>query len=133
MDQPGESWPKRGVAFMHGIGYHSRKSFLHVPSFIRLAQERWIAEKNMTDENECKPELAYPSPWVYKVIGRDRELLRSAVAEILSGQTYSAILSRSSKGGAYHCLNIEMTVGSELDRLGFYEQLRRHPAVIMVL
>ncbi len=87
----------------------------------------------MTNENECKPEFAYPCLWVYKVIGRDMELLQSAVAEVLSGRTYSARPSRSSKGGAYHCLNVEMTVGNEPDRLGFYENLRRHPAVIMVL
>jgi uncharacterized protein len=98
-----------------------------------LAQERWIAAKNMTNENECKPEFAYPCLWVYKVIGRDMELLRSAAAEVLSGRTYSATPSRSSKGGAYHCLNIEMTVENEPDRLGFYEKLRRQPAVIMIL
>ena len=53
-----------------------------------MAQERLVAEKNMTDENGCKPEIAYPCPWVYKVIGRDRDLLLSADAEALSGQTY---------------------------------------------
>jgi uncharacterized protein len=98
-----------------------------------LAQGGLIVAKNMTNENECKPEFAYPCHWVYKVIGRDMELLRSAVAEVLSGQTYSAIPSRSSKGGAYHSLSVEMTVGNEQDRLVFYEKLRRHPAVIMVL
>jgi uncharacterized protein len=87
----------------------------------------------MANENECKPEFAYPCLWVYKVIGRDREHLRSAVAEVLSGQTYSAMPSRSSKGGAYHCLNVEMTVENEADRLFFYERLRRHPSVIMVM
>jgi len=82
---------------------------------------------------ECKPEISYPCPWVYKVIGRDPGLLQCVVAEILSGQTYSAVPSRSSKGGAYHCLNVEMTIESEPDRLCFYEKLRRHPAVIMVM
>jgi uncharacterized protein len=83
--------------------------------------------------NECKPEISYPCPWVYKVIGRDLGLLQCVVAEVLSGQTYSAVPSRSSKGGAYHCLNVEMTVENEPDRLGFYEKLRRHPDVIMVM
>jgi len=83
--------------------------------------------------NECKPEFCYPCPWVYKVIGRDMNLLQSTVAEVLSGRTYSAIPSRSSKSGAYHCLNVEMTVENEPDRLGLYEKLRQHPAVIMVM
>ncbi len=81
----------------------------------------------------CKPDLTYPCPWVYKVIGRDMERLRTAAAEILSGRAYSATPSRSSPGGAYHCLNVEMTVGNEPDRLGCYEKLRSHPDVIMVL
>jgi uncharacterized protein len=85
------------------------------------------------NENGCKPEFSYPCPWVYKVIGRDLGLLRGAVAEVLSGRTYSAIPSRSSKSGAYHCLNVETTVENESDRLDFYEKLRQHPAVIMVM
>ena len=87
----------------------------------------------MTSENECKPELVYPCLWIYKVIGRDPELLRCAAAEVLAGQAYKATPSRSSKGGAYHCLNVEMTVESEPDRLCFYDRLRQHPAVIMVM
>lgn len=83
--------------------------------------------------SECKPEISYPCPWVYKVIGRDLGLLQGVVEEVLSGQAYSTVPSRSSKGGAYHCLNVELTVESEPERLGFYEKLRRHPAVIMVM
>jgi uncharacterized protein len=85
------------------------------------------------NDDECKPIISYPCPWVYKVIGRDLGLLRDVVAEVLSGHTYSATPSRSSKGGAYHCLNVAMTVENEPDRLDFYEKLRQHPAVIMVM
>ena len=85
------------------------------------------------NKDECKPVIAYPCRWVYKVIGRDLSLLHTAVEEILSGRNYSATPSRSSKGGAYHCLGVEMTVESESVRVGFYEKLRRHPAAIMVL
>ncbi len=81
----------------------------------------------------CKPEISYPCPWVYKVIGRDLEVLHGVIAEVLSDQVYSAEPSRSSKGGAYHCLNVMLTVENEPDRLRFYERLRKHPAVIMVL
>ncbi len=85
------------------------------------------------NEDDCKPEIAYPCRWVYKVVGRDLSLLHSAVAEIMSGRNYSVTSSRNSKGGAYHCLNVEMMVESESVRVGFYEKLRRHPAAIMVL
>jgi putative lipoic acid-binding regulatory protein len=89
--------------------------------------------KDKMNKNECKPEIVYPCRWVYKVIGRDLSLLHSAVAEVLSGENYAVTPSRSSKGGAYHCLSVELTVESESVRVGFYEKLRRHPAAIMVL
>jgi putative lipoic acid-binding regulatory protein len=87
----------------------------------------------MMNENECKPRIDYPCFWVYKVIGRDVEGLRDAIAEVMKGSEHTVTPSRSSKGGAYHCLNVEMTVESEPVRLGLYERLRQHPAVILVM
>ena len=87
----------------------------------------------MMDENECKPRIDYPCFWVYKVIGRDLEGLRCAIAEVMTGSEHTVTPSQSSKSGAYHCLNVEMTVESEPVRLGLYERLRRHPSVIMVM
>jgi putative lipoic acid-binding regulatory protein len=83
--------------------------------------------------SECKPQITYPCPWVYKVIGRDPQEVVRAIAEVLAGRACSAVPSRSSAGGAYHCFNVETTVESEPDRLACYEKLRSHPAVIMVL
>jgi putative lipoic acid-binding regulatory protein len=85
------------------------------------------------NENECKPRIDYPCPWIYKVIGRDPEGLRCAIAEVMKGSVHTVTPSRSSKTGSYHCLNVEMTVESEPVRLGIYERLRGHPAVIMVM
>jgi uncharacterized protein len=85
------------------------------------------------NENECKPLIDYPCPWVYKVIGRDPEGLRCAIAEAMKGSGHTVTESRKSKGGAYHCLNVELTVDSEPVRLDIYERLRGHPAVIMVM
>lgn len=84
-------------------------------------------------ENGCKPVIIYPCPWTYKVIGKDAERIRGAIAEVLAGCLHDVTPSRTSKGGAYHCLNVEVTVESESCRLDFYERLRRHEAVIMVL
>jgi uncharacterized protein len=87
----------------------------------------------MMDENECKPQIDYPCFWVYKVIGHDLEGLQGAIAEVLEGSEHTVTYSRSSRSGAYHCLNVEMTVESEPVRLDLYERLRRHPSVIMVM
>jgi putative lipoic acid-binding regulatory protein len=87
----------------------------------------------MMNEDECKPRIDYPCLWVYKVIGRNLEGLRCAVAEVMKGSEHTVTPSRSSKGGAYHCLNVEINVENEPIRLGFYERLRRHPSVILVM
>lgn len=87
----------------------------------------------MMNEEDCKPQIDYPCLWVYKVIGRDLEELRCAVAEVMKGSEHTVTPSRSSRGDAYHCLNVELTVESEPVRLGLYERLRRHPSVIMVM
>jgi putative lipoic acid-binding regulatory protein len=84
--------------------------------------------------NGCKPKIAYPCRWSYKVVGRDLEALYGAIAEVLEeGGEHTVTLSRSSKGGSYHCLNVILTVESEAVRLVLYERLRRHPAVLIVM
>jgi len=85
------------------------------------------------DDHDCKPTIDYPCPWGYKVIGRDKDLLYRAVAEILAGCAHTVTPANSSKGGAYHCLNVETTVESEAERLALYERLRTHPVILMVL
>jgi putative lipoic acid-binding regulatory protein len=84
-------------------------------------------------DKDCTPEIDYPSQWGYKVIGRDREFLYHAVAEVMAGSVHTVTPSHSSKSGVYHCLNVETTVESEPARLALYERLRRHPAILMVL
>jgi putative lipoic acid-binding regulatory protein len=85
------------------------------------------------DDNGCKPKINYPCLWGYKVIGRDRDLLYHAVAEILAETVHTVTPAHSSKGGTYHCLNVETTVESEAERLALYERLHCHPAILMVL
>ncbi len=80
-----------------------------------------------------KPEMDYPCPWGYKVIGMDDAGLRSAIAEIVQDIPHSVTPSNRSTSGKYICLNVEILVISEDQRLTIYEGLRRHPAVKIVL
>ena len=79
------------------------------------------------------PEIDYPCPWGYKVIGTDMERLRSAIAEVIQERPHTATPSNRSVTGRYHCLNVDIVVASEECRLEIYEGLRRHPAVKIVL
>ncbi|HNU85032.1 MAG: DUF493 domain-containing protein [Pseudomonadota bacterium] len=79
------------------------------------------------------PEIDYPCPWGYKVIGTDMERLRSAIAEVIQERPHTVTPSNRSVTGRYHCLNVDIVVASEECRLEIYEGLRRHPAVKIVL
>ena len=83
--------------------------------------------------NGCKPKIDYPCSWTYKVIGRDLGDLKRAIAEIIGEGKHTVALSRTSKGGAYHCLNVTITVESEPSRLDLYQRLCKHPAILIVM
>jgi uncharacterized protein len=87
----------------------------------------------MTDEKKQKLQLEYPCPWVYKIIGPDKDEVQNAVVEIIRNCKYKTSHSRSSETAKYYCLNVEVTVESESQRTAIYEALKAHRAVKMVL
>lgn len=80
-----------------------------------------------------KPAMDYPCSWGYKVIGPDDNRLRVAIAAIMQDVPHSITPSNRSASGKYICLDVEMLVTSEDQRLTIYEGLRSHPAVKIVL
>jgi putative lipoic acid-binding regulatory protein len=87
----------------------------------------------MTENKEKKLQLTYPCVWIYKIIGTNREEMRSAVLEIIQDRACSINLSRSSENAKYHCLNVEVTVESESHRQTIYESLKSHRAIKIIL
>lgn len=85
--------------------------------------------------NSCKQkvELEYPCSWVYKIIGREQEDLRAAIAEVIQARECLISLSNSSSGGKYLCLEVELVVVTAEDREAQYLAFKAHPAVVMVL
>ncbi len=80
-----------------------------------------------------KLSLRYPCNWVYKIIGKNAQTLRKAVAEILEEDDYLIRFSNFSARGTYICLNLEMTVTSEAQRNEIFHSLKRHADIKMVL
>jgi putative lipoic acid-binding regulatory protein len=80
-----------------------------------------------------KLELDYPCHWVYKVIGKGQDRVRSAIAEVIQGQIYTITLSNTSRTGKYCCLNVGMQVRSEGHRTTIYAALVNHPDIKVVL
>ncbi len=80
-----------------------------------------------------KPDLTYPCPWVYKVVGADPDALRQAIAAVVGPRPHAVTPSRTSANGKYHSLNLALEVRDEAERLALYDGLRRQPAVRIVM
>ena len=80
-----------------------------------------------------KPQLEYPCRWVYKIIGSDRKEVSKAAGDIAGERPHTLSLSNNSAHGTYCCVNLEMMIENEEERLEIYEALCAHSSVKMVL
>ncbi len=85
--------------------------------------------------NDCqaKPNIDYPCPWLFKVIGFAPEEIEKAIAEVLGDADVKISASKVSSSGKYHSLNLEMVVASEEERDAVYENLSAHDSIKVVL
>ncbi len=80
-----------------------------------------------------RPEIEYPCPWNFKVIGREEDHMRQAIAEIVGDYAYALTFSNQSRHGKYCSLNLDMVVLDEPHRLTIFEALRHHRSIQIVL
>lgn len=97
-----------------------------------MSDDKSIPEVRL-NEIEERLELEYPCRWLYKVIGWSEEAVRGAVLEVVNIDGVTIERSNLSSGGTYVSINVEVTVESDEQRTGFYEALRAHDDVRMVL
>jgi putative lipoic acid-binding regulatory protein len=82
---------------------------------------------------EGRPEIEYPCPWNFKIIGQNETLMRLAIAEIVGSQTHTLVLSKYSAQGNYCSLDLKMVVQSEPHRVETYTALVQHQNIKIVL
>lgn len=82
---------------------------------------------------EGQSEIEYPCPWNFKIIGREEEHMRRAIAEIAGDSDYMLTFSNQSRHGKYCSLNLDMVVLDEPHRLNIFEALRHHRSIRIVL
>lgn len=78
-------------------------------------------------------QLEYPCSWCYKVIALERAGIEIAAMEVCSERIYSLKPSKLSTGGKYVSMNLELLVHNEDERTYFYETLKAHQHIKMVL
>ncbi|MDO9055273.1 MAG: DUF493 domain-containing protein [Sulfuricurvum sp.] len=86
----------------------------------------------INDETQ-KLELNYPCRWCYKVVASERAGIEVAALEIFCEREYSLNPSNASRNGKYISMNLELLVHNEDERTYFYETLKAHPHIKMVL
>ncbi|MDP1784503.1 MAG: DUF493 domain-containing protein [Sulfuricurvum sp.] len=85
------------------------------------------------NDSKEKLELNYPCMWCYKIVGYERAGLEIAAIETFSQRPYSLVPSNTSKNGKYISMNLELLVHNEDERTFFYETLKAHVHIKMVL
>ena len=88
-----------------------------------------------------RPEISYPAPWSFKVIGSDEEDIRRAVKITLAvcldrnsgDRAYELGVSRTSARGSYVSLQLDLTVVSEAERDAVFTGLAECPEIRMVI
>lgn len=83
--------------------------------------------------NGQKLELQYPCSWCYKVVATERAGIEIAVMEVCIERHYTLVHSNTSSNGKYISMNLELLVHNEDERNYFYETLKAHPHIKMVL
>ncbi|MDF1838705.1 MAG: DUF493 domain-containing protein [Planctomycetota bacterium] len=79
-----------------------------------------------------KPEIEYPCEWDYRVIGFTEELLRAAVAELVSDE-HRLVPGKESKQGKYISLCLTVQVVDESHRHALFASLKAHGDILFVL
>jgi len=80
-----------------------------------------------------RPEITYPCPWTYKVIGEDRMLLDAAIVAACAPLEVLISSSHRSSKGRYLSVNAEVVAPNEEVRLAIFERLKASLAVKFVL
>lgn len=84
-------------------------------------------------DSERRAALRYPCVWSYRLIGPDRDALREAIHTVLGERAASVSVSNASRTGRYVSVKVMARVESEEERLAFYEALRAHSSVVVVI
>lgn len=84
-------------------------------------------------EIDGRPVVQYPCEWTYKIIGTDTALMRAAVEQVIIPATYVISASKTSSGGRYESLNVDVVVFDEAERDGYFRALKGHGDIRMVM
>jgi len=87
----------------------------------------------MIDLNQHKVKLDYPCSWEYKIVIKSEHNINPIVKEILEDRDHKIAPSKASSKGKFESFSLKLTVHSDEDRTGIYQQLGNHERIKMVV
>lgn len=82
---------------------------------------------------EGKPKIDYPTNWIYKVIGEDKQSIENKIKQILTNKDHTIKISNHSKGGKYISLHLEVLVFNDDERIFIFEELKSSEVIKFVV
>lgn len=82
---------------------------------------------------EGKPEITYPCPWSYVVVGVGESELSTHIESVLAGESFERVTSRHSSSGKYVSVEVTLVVRDEEHRVGVFRALQDSPLVKIVI
>lgn len=79
------------------------------------------------------PDIDYPCPWSYRIIGKDENRLRAAIDDVAFALHYSVTRANTSRTGRYLSLHLQVKVDGDEQRRDIFRRLAAHPDVAWVL
>ncbi|MDQ7083861.1 MAG: DUF493 domain-containing protein [Sulfurovum sp.] len=89
--------------------------------------------KILDNTNPNKPEIHYPTPWRFKLIGKDKDTLFTCIKEAMGDKTHTCKLGNTSRTGKFVSYNASCSVESEAERNRIFSYFESHDAVNMVI
>jgi len=87
----------------------------------------------LDDKTADKPKIEYPCDWGFKIIGTDKEKLKSCISEIMADRDYKCRDGNVSSKGKFVSMNANCEVCSEDERDELFKAFRDHCDVKMVI
>lgn len=80
-----------------------------------------------------KPEIHYPCQWTYTVIGVDEDSIKKAARDVCEGKVYNLEHSNNSRKGNYVSYQLVVVVNSYEERKEYFNRLKNHKSLKMVI
>jgi putative lipoic acid-binding regulatory protein len=87
----------------------------------------------LDENNQEKPKIEYPTEWGFKIIGKDKEALESAIAEVMGDKEHKKSFGNSSKNGKFCSFNTSCQVQDQEERDRIFKAFQDHKDVKMVI